>query len=184
MNIGRIIKRLWYGPPLIKSAEEMAAGKAVVEGVAAASGETLISPLTATPCVAYKYKAVYLTPSRTQGVAERLLKEAEVYAPVFELKIEGGNVKVVPETPGEFDRAEHQKLQSGGFRGFKVDEVLIRPGQRIRVMGTLSREGEGEDGFVLHLRKIELVEETPLSPTERRERLKQKKKKQKKKRKG
>ena len=182
MNIGRIIKRLWYGPPLVKSVEEMAAGKAVVEGVAAASGETLISPLTATPCVAYKYKAVYLTPSRTQGVAERLLKEAEVYAPAFELKLEDGNVKVVPETPGEFDRAEHQKLQSGGLRGFKVDEILIRPGQRIRAVGTLSREGK--DTFVLRLRKIELVEDQPLSPTERRERLKQKKKKQKKKKKG
>jgi hypothetical protein len=181
MSIGRIFRRLWYGPPLVRSVEEMAAGKAVVEGVAAAAGETLISPLTATPCVAYKYKAVYLTPSRTQGVAERLLKEAEVYAPVFELKLEDGKVKVVPETPGEFDRSEHQQLQAGGLRGFKVDEILIRPGQRIRAVGTIGREGE--DGFVLRLKKIELVDEEPPGPAERRERLKQKKKKQKKKRK-
>lgn len=179
MNVGRIIKRMWYGPPHIRSAEELVTGKVEVEGTAVATGDMIISPLTSTSCVAYKYRASYTTPSRTQGTAERLLKEVEVYMPSFELKIEGGSIKVLPVSSGEFDREEHRKLQSGSLRGFNAKETLVRPGTKVKVLGTLKKEGK--DGFVLHLKKIELVQEQPLSPAERSHNQKQKKKKKKKK---
>jgi hypothetical protein len=155
MGIARLLKRIWYGPPLVESAVELRPGAAVVEGTAMASKETLVSPLSSTSCVAYKYRATYQTPSRTQGVLDRLLKEIEVYCPGFELNVDGLKIKVVAKSQGRFDAEEHRKLQSGGFRGFRATESLIRPGNRVRVTGRIRKEGD--QGFVLTSRKIELI---------------------------
>ena len=189
MSISRVFKRLWYGPPLVTSADELVKGTVIVEGTVSASKEALVSPLTKTNCVAFKYRATYRTPSRTQGVTERLLKDVEVYSPEFDMSIGGGAIKVVPAEQGEFDAAQHQELLSGGLTGFKAEEFLIRRGTKVRARGKLSR-GEG-DGFVLRLQKMEIIEQASASagadPKHRsrtKQKQKQKKQDKKKKKKG
>ena len=180
MGIARLFRRIWYGPPLITSAQELRPGAAVVEGTALAEKDMLISPLTSTSCLAYKYRAVYQTPSRSQGVMERLLKEIEVYCPGFELGIDGKKIKVVAKSQGKFDAEEHRKLQSGAFRGFRATESLIRPGNRVRVTGRISKADDGD--FILTSSKIEIVLDAP--DEQGRARLRGKKGKKKKKEKG
>lgn len=174
MNLSRIIKRIWYGPPVISSAAELTAGKAIIEGRVAAAQQGIISPLTSTPCVAYKYRAVYRTPSRTQGVAERLLKEAEVYSPSFDLLLEGGKIRVAAQSREDFDKAAHQELQSGGYRGFEATERLVRAGAMVRAAGKIMKDG---GGFFLSMRKLELVQEQGLLPAAGRRAMRKKGKK-------
>ncbi|MFH1437740.1 MAG: hypothetical protein ABIJ56_18680 [Pseudomonadota bacterium] len=185
MSISRVFKRLWYGPPLVTNADELVKGTVIIEGTVGDSKESLVSPLTKSNCIAFKYRATYRTPSRTQGVVERLLKDVEVYSPEFQMSLDGGSIKVVPTAQGEFDAAQHQELQSGGFAGFKAEEFLIRRGTKVRARGKLSR-GEA-DGFVLRLQEMEILEQfSSAAGLKRRSRPKQKqlKKMQKKKKKG
>jgi len=172
MILSKLLKRIWYGPPVISKAEEICTGTASVEGKAVSNGKLISSPLTSTPCIAYKYRATYLTPSRTQGFIERVLKDVEVYSPEFEIDVEGVKIPVIAKSKGEFDRDEHLKLQSAGFRGFKANEVLIRHGNRVRITGKITKN---EDKFLLISKKIELLPDSPSSLTFRRKSGKKKK---------
>lgn len=179
MNISRIFKRIWYGPPVVQRFEELAAGKAIVEGTAAAGAveDMIISPLTGSTCVAYHYRATYRAASRTQGVVERVLKDIQVYAPAFALKLEGGTLRVVPAESGTFDKEEHRQLQTGSLAGFSAKEQIITPGARVRAKGTVRKEGD--EGFVLSLKTLEIIPEEPMTPAERKKLAKQKKRKKK-----
>jgi len=168
MGITKLIKRIWYGPPLVSAVEELAPGTAVVEGKALPSAdrkETLVSPLASAPCLAFHYNATYRTPSRSRGWVERVLKDVAVYVPSFDLDVGGGRVKVLCPPSGAFDKEEHRALQSGGYGGFKAVEQLIQPGVRVRVTGRLRRDGER--GFQLAAKAIALVAETERAPAKR-----------------
>ena len=178
MKLTGLLKRIWYGPPVVSTMEEIETGGAVIEGTALSPKQLLTSPLNGAGCIAYRYVATYRAPSRTKGWIERVLKEVEVYVPTFEMHIEGGRLTVLSPPSANFDREEHLKTVSqGGLNSLKAQEFLIRPTQRIRVGGRISK---GKDGFVIKARTMVLVADDSGKLTPRERALQRRKKKQKK----
>lgn len=140
-------------------------GRAAVRGTIRGGDDLVRSPLKGLTCVAFYYRAVYAAQARGKTV-DRVVKEAEVYAPSFSLAMEGGVLRVVAPRSAPFTAAEHRELLGGGLRGLQTTEQVIRPGSRVRLHGRVVREG---DGLVLHLRQIDLLptEETEAGPYRR-----------------
>ncbi|MBN1770002.1 MAG: hypothetical protein JXB32_01980 [Deltaproteobacteria bacterium] len=168
-----LLRRLFGGGKEITSFEELRPGKAVLRGTIKAGDEQVRSPLKGLGCVAYYYKASYKAQARGKWV-ERVVKDAEVYAPSFGLALEGGTIRVLPPRGVPLDPQEHRQLQARGFPGFQATEQLIRPGTLVKLEGSVQRDGEG---FVLRLRRIDLVPEAEqqAGPYKRPERRRRKK---------
>jgi hypothetical protein len=130
-------------------------GKVIAHGTIKGGDDLVRSPLKGLTCVAYYYRAFYKAQARGKWV-ERVVKDAEVYAPSFALQMEGGVLPVLPPKSANFDAAEHRALLGRGFHGFQATEQLIRPGSKVKLHGSVSRQG---DGFVLHLQQIDLPKE-------------------------
>jgi hypothetical protein len=130
-------------------------GKVIAQGTIKGGDDLVRSPLKGLTCVAYYYRAFYKAQARGKWV-ERVVKDAEVYAPSFALQMEGGVLPVIPPKSAKFDAAEHRALLGRGFHGFQATEQLIRPGSKVKLHGAVARQG---DGFVLHLKQIDLPKE-------------------------
>jgi hypothetical protein len=168
-----LLRRLFGGRKEVASFAELRPGKAVLRGTIKAGDEQVRSPLKGLSCVAYYYRAAYKAQARGKWV-ERVLKDAEVYAPSFQLTLEGGTIRVVPPRSAPFDPQEHRQFQGRGFPGFQATEQLIRAGTTVKLEGSVRRDGEE---FVLHLQRIDLVteEEQQAGPYKRPERRRRKK---------
>ncbi len=168
-----LLRRLFGGGKEVASFAELRPGKAVLRGTIKAGDEQVRSPLKGLTCVAYYYRAAYKAQARGKAV-DRVLKDAEVYAPSFGLALEGGTIRVVPPRGVALDPQEHRQLMSRGFPGFQATEQLIRPGTVVRLEGRVQREGEE---LVLRLRRIDLVTEAEQSsgPYKRPDRRRRKK---------
>ena len=168
-----LLRRLFGGNKEIDSFDELRPGKAVLRGTIKAGDEQVRSPLKGLSCVAYYYRAAYKAQARGKWV-ERVVKDAEVYAPSFALLLDGGTIRVVPPRGVPLDPQEHRQLQARGFPGFQATEQLIRPGSVVKLEGNVHREGEE---LVLRLRRIVLVPEVEqqAGPYKRPERRRRKK---------
>jgi len=164
-----------FGPKRdVETFGELRPGRVIAHGTVKA-GETLVrSPLKGLTCVAFYYRAYYKAQARGKAV-DRVVKEAEVYAPSFSLEMEGGVLRVVPPKSAAFDAQEHRALLGRGFHGFQATEQLIRPGSRVALHGAIVRDAEG---FVLKLTQIDLPksEEEEGGPYRRPEKRRRKKK--------
>jgi hypothetical protein len=147
-----LLKKLFGGKTEIKEFSALRAGGAVVHGTVKGGEELVRSPLKGLTCVAFYYRAAYKAQARGKTV-DRVVKEAEVYAPAFSLAMEGGELRVLPPKSASFDAAEHRQLMGGRFPGFQATEQLIRPGSRVKLHGTVVKDG---DGFFLRLKQIDL----------------------------
>lgn len=148
-----LLRRLFGGGKEIGSVADLRTGRAVLRGTIKAGDEQVRSPLKGLSCVAYYYRAWYKAQARGKWV-ERVLKDAEVYAPSFLLELEGGTIRVTPPRSAAFDPQEHRQLMGRGFMGFQASEQLIRPGTQVKLLGTVQRDGEL---LVLRLKRIDLV---------------------------
>ncbi|MBI5501502.1 MAG: hypothetical protein HY907_14750 [Deltaproteobacteria bacterium] len=149
-----LLRRIFGGKQDVAEFEKLRSGRVVAHGTIKGGNELVRSPLKGLTCVAFYYRAAYKAQARGKTV-DRVVKEAEVYAPAFALAMEGGTLPVVPPKSAAFDAAEHRQLM-GRFPGFHATEQLIRPGARVKLHGTVVRDG---DGFVLRLRQIDLPQE-------------------------
>ena len=147
-----LLRRLFGGKKDIADFSALRPGTAVLHGTVKGGDELVRSPLKGLTCVAFYYRACYKAQARGKTV-DRVVKEAEVYAPAFSLAMEGGTLRVVPPRSDTFDAAEHRQLMGGRFPGFQATEQLIRPGSRVKLHGTVSKDGEG---FLLRLKQIDL----------------------------
>ncbi|MBN1945769.1 MAG: hypothetical protein JW797_08830 [Bradymonadales bacterium] len=151
-------KRLFAAPPVVDEFSAVRSGKMHLRGQVKGGPQQLRSPVKGIPCVAFFYKAWYPTQGRT-GVIERMLKTAEVYAPMFFLEMAGGSVRVLPEKTGSFDAAQHRELQSGGYQGFRASDQAIKIGEKISIEGRVQRDS---DGWFIRPKEIHLVKESDL----------------------
>jgi len=163
-----LLKRWFGGGKEIVSSDDLRPGKAVLRGTVKAGEEQVRSPLKGLTCVAYYYRAWYKAQARGKWV-ERVMKDAEVYAPWFGLALEGGEVRVQPPRSAPFDPQEHRQLMARGFPGFQAAEQVIRPGTKVKLRGNLRRDG---GTWVLRLRRIDLIpdEDPAAGPYKRPER--------------
>ena len=145
-----LLKKLFGGKPDVREFSALRTGGAVVHGTVRGGEELARSPLKGLTCVAFYYRASYKAQARGKTV-DRVVKEAEVYAPSFALAMEGGVLRVVPPRSGTFDAAEHRQLMGGRFPGFQATEQVIRTGARVKLHGTVAKDG---DGFLLRLTQI------------------------------
>ncbi|MBI5486072.1 MAG: hypothetical protein HY905_01930 [Deltaproteobacteria bacterium] len=146
-----LLRRIFGGKQDVAEYEKLRPGRVVAHGTIKGGEELVRSPLKSLTCVAFYYRAWYKAQARGKTV-DRVVKEAEVYAPAFELAMEGGTLRVAPPKSRSFDAAEHRQLM-GRFPGFQATEQLIRPGARVKLHGSVARDG---DGFVLRLKQIDL----------------------------
>lgn len=167
-----LLRRLFGGRKEVTAYGDLRPGKAVLRGTVKAGDEQVRSPLKGLSCVAYYYRASYKAQARGKWV-ERVVKDAEVYAPSFALALEGGEVRVQSPRSASFDPQEHRQLMARGFTGFQATEQVIRPGTKVKLSGSLRRDGET---WVLRLRRIDLIpeEEQAAGPYKRPERRRRK----------
>ncbi|MDI7269641.1 MAG: hypothetical protein QME96_16760 [Myxococcota bacterium] len=131
-----LLRRIFGPLPVVTSLDAVRPGRSMLVGTVKADGDLVRSPLKGLSCVAYYYRASYDAQTRGQKL-ERVVKQAEVYAPRFALEMEGGTLAVVPAKPGSFDPAEHRRLTGSGMPGLRVVEQIIRPGDRVRIRGVV-----------------------------------------------
>jgi len=136
------LKRIFASPEPVTALEDVGTGKQILRGVVKQDGDLVRSPLKGVTCVAFYYRAYYKAQARGKYV-DRVIKDAEVYAPRFAIELQGGVVAVVPRKTGSFDTAEHRAVMGRGFTGFQAHEQVIRPGDRVAIRGRVSRDGEG-----------------------------------------
>jgi hypothetical protein len=168
-----LLKRWFGGGKELVSYDELRPGKAVLRGTVKAGEEQVRSPLKGLSCVAYYYRAWYKAQARGKWV-ERVVKDAEVYAPSFVLALDGGEVRVQSPRSAPFDPQEHRQLLARGFTGFQATEQVIRAGTKVKLTGNVHRDGEK---WVLRLRRIDLIpeEEQAAGPYKRPERRRRRK---------
>jgi len=147
-----ILWSIFGGKQDIADFSALRVGRAVAHGTIKGGTDQVRSPLKGLSCVAFYYRAWYKAQARGKWV-ERVVKEAEVYAPSFGLEMEGGVLRVVPPKSVPFEAAEHRALLGRGFTGFQATEQVIRPGSRVKLHGTVSKDA---DGFYLRLKQIDL----------------------------
>jgi hypothetical protein len=158
MGLVTSIKKFFAQPKHITRFDELDAGPAVIDGdVRASDGEPLLSPIKSQACVAFVYRAAHKTPGRGAGMQDRPLRSAEGFRP-FELELDGGRIEVVPQTPGDFTREDHQKLASAGYPRFHAEEVVVPLRARVRLRGTLKEKG---GAWVLTFRRVEVLKPEP-----------------------
>ncbi len=142
-----------FGPKRdVEAFGELKPGRVIAHGTIKAGEAQVRSPLKGLSCVAFYYRAWYKAQARGKWV-ERVVKEAEVYAPSFSLEMEGGVLRVMPPKSAPFEAQEHRALLGRGFHGFQANEQLIRAGSKVALHGAVVRDA---DGFVLKLTQIDL----------------------------
>lgn len=160
-GISKIFKRLWYGPPLVRSLDELRRGAAVVEGTVAKPDEMLVSPVTGSRCVAYRIKIFAPCGCSSKCGPERVYGDLQVFCPSFDLHLDGGTLKIIAPAGGAPGKGELDGMKLPAIRGIKTNESLILPGMRIRVRGKVAYEEGGEGGFIIRSKKIEVIDERP-----------------------
>ena len=154
MGLWKSIKKFLFDPVPVSKISDLEQGRVSVEGVVRFDREKLISPVKGIKCVAFYYKASYLTGSRGGGLIQRKLREAGVYIP-FNLEMEDGTIKAVPVKSDQFTAEDHRVLTGRGYEGFKAKEDVITPGTRVRLWGKLKKE-DGE--LVVRFNKVEILQ--------------------------
>lgn len=157
--VWKFLKDLFARPVRTDVLDEVRPGQAVLTGTVRCERDLIHSPIQGTACAAFYYRATWAAPARGNTV-RRLLQQAEVYAPRFELLLEGGSVPVVASSSDVFGAAEHLELRGGGLPGFEAAEQLIRPGDRVRISGRVRATDEGQ---VLEPRFVEILEAAPVT---------------------
>lgn len=137
-----LLKRVFASPGPVTAFDDVQPGKAILRGVVRADGESVRSPIKGMSCLAFYYRASQRMPARGKMV-DRVVKDAEVYAPRFAIELEGGTVAVVPSKPGTFDTAGHREVMAVAAPGTQTTEQIIKPGDRVAIHGTVSRDGDG-----------------------------------------
>ena len=149
-----IFKSLFSPPPERTALAGLKAGRVQITGVARPGERTLASPIGGLACVAFFYRSTWAAPTRGSKV-DRLVEQAQVYAPGFLLELDDATVQVEPPESGRFAREDHQRLLAAGLPGFKAEEQLMRPGDRLRLSGRLHLDGERPR---LELSRAEILE--------------------------
>ena len=169
-----LLRRIFGRKRAVEVFGELQPGRVIAHGTTKAGETQVRSPLKGLTCVAFYYRAWYKAQARGKWV-ERVVKEAEVYAPSFNLEMEGGVLRVVPPKSAPFDAQEHRALLGRGFQGFQANEQLIRAGSKVALHGAIVKDAEG---LVLKLTQIDLPksEEEEGGPYRRPEKRRRKKK--------
>jgi hypothetical protein len=136
------LKRVFASPQPVTALAEVRTGKAILRGIVRADGDLVRSPVKGMSCVAFYYRAWTKAAARGKTV-DRVIRDAEVYAPRFAIELEGGTVAVVASKPGKFDASDHREVLAGAMPGTQVIEQIIRPGDRVAIHGPVHHEGDG-----------------------------------------
>lgn len=174
--VWKLLKRVFSPPREVRALSDVNPGKAVLRGTIRALGDTVRSPVKGLSCVAFYYRAFYKAQSRGRWV-DRVIKEAEVYAPRFLIEMDGGIVTVVPRRTGSFTPEQHREVQRMGLQGLRITEQVIRPGDRVRIRGRVRSSG---DAFEIEPVQIDMLgaEEESRGPAARPPTKKKRKKRQ------
>jgi hypothetical protein len=168
-----LLWRIFGGKRDVAEFSALRPGRVIAHGTIKGGDELVRSPLKGLSCVAFYYRAFYKAQARGKWV-DRVMREAEVYAPAFALQMEGGVLRVLPPKSAKFEASEHRELLGRGFKGFQASEQVIRPGSRVKLHGLVVRDGES---FVLRLTRIDLPgEEEEEGPYRRPEKRRKKRK--------
>ncbi len=150
------IKDIFATPQEATSLDGARPGKAILVGTVEAGDEALSSPLRRIHCVAFYYKSIWMPPAKSNDAPSEHTKAA-VYAAGFLLRMADGAVQVLPPAGDEFGAGDHQQLLAQGLPGYMASEQLVRPGDRVRLHGKLSLEGELP---ALELKRMDILEQT------------------------
>ncbi len=148
----RAIQTFIKDPEPTSKLDEVVPGLNLVDGIVKIE-DPLRSPVRGQNCVAFFYRS-YLVIDGGRAPAFHKVKEAEVYAP-FNLEMEGGDLKVVPKNPGNFEHKDHLSLTRQYGKEFQGVEEAILPGARVRLRGKASKRG-GE--LVLKITEITVLD--------------------------
>ena len=152
---------------VLLSADDLRAGKHVVEG--RLQGEqTILSPASSIPCLAFYYRATYLAGSRVRASTRRRLRDSLCYASGMTLEIEGGEIELETDSSEVFTPDEHASLLETGAEGIKVSEERIVANARVRVVGRLRKSADDSTRWILKFSEIAAVEGGSASPAESR----------------
>jgi len=136
MNIRRAIQTFFRDPEPVSSFQAVVPGVNIVDGIAVIE-EPLRSPVKGHNCIGYHYQSyIVLQSTRNPQPQIQKLKEAEVYA-AFDLQMDGGKVRVIPEKKSRFNRESHMELRDHYGDKFHASEDIILPGARVRIRGTV-----------------------------------------------
>lgn len=179
MNLVKSVVKFLSDTKPVSNADELEQGRAGAEGfVRIGEDGPLISPVRGQHCVAFYYKAFYLTGSRQGQMMPRNLRNEEVYHS-FDVELDDGTkIHVSPKKTDKFDSDDHKELSGLGYQGFKATEDLVLPGMRVRVFGNAKKEDEK---WSLSYNKLEVVDYTPPPTAQKKKHKKKKKQKPKKK---
>ncbi len=153
MSVFKSVAKFLSDTKAVANVADLEVGRAGAEGIVRLGPDgPLVSPVRGQPCVAFFYTAIHVVGGRMPQ--PRKLRVEEVYHS-FDLEMEGGRIHVVPKKSDEFSSDDHKELSGVGYVGFRAVEDLVSAGSRVRLFGTLKREG---DEWTLRYRKLEMIQ--------------------------
>ena len=120
--------------------------------------ETIISPASSIPCLAFYYRATYLAASRVKKSVRRRLRDALCYAPSLTLELDGGSISLISKNTEVFTAEEHRVLLEMGAEGIKVREDRIVANTRVRVSGKLKKDKGDPTAWTMVFQELAAVE--------------------------
>jgi len=155
-----LLQRIGALPPeRVARLSDLNPGRVLIDGEVT-SEDPLTSPIKKVACVAYQYNASCRI-STPKGFSRLKLRRVRVWAPTMRLRVEDGEIELVPPKSSVFEGVtEHALLQTKEYDDFKAQEWPATVGKRVRVLGKARRVGEA---WVIDV--LELLEpEAPAGP--------------------
>jgi len=142
---------------VITEMSELIEGNCVLEGRLQGE-ETITSPASSIPCLAFYYRATYLAASRVKKSVRRRLRDALCYAPSLNLELGGGSISLVSKNNEAFTAEDHAILIEMGAEGIKVREDRIVGNTRVRVSGKLKKAKGDPTTWTMVFQELAAVE--------------------------